>query len=735
MSFVRGNLKDQGVVWQKRITFVRDIGSERFCAGFCLNLGLGVYTDMFDHLAYLPGAIKTSRDEQDDTTVRWQLGSADHTMFSPWIFDYPSVGILNHKTLEVATYPEFFSLVGVDSPQPISCVTSADGTRICGLARHSLRKFTLHIANKSGTAQTFRMEDFLQGEYEWTCIENNFENDLLILGGSHIPTGRAVLMGVTVKQPFARSFVHHFERDSGYMGITAIRRHADANIFFLGTTRHLLIVYLAEKTVYLLNQFALNPCDKPVSDLCILENDVWLVNESQVVFGFHFGTDITQREIAKRIPPPPKDVLDLDRFYIRQKNYDSPDGAAGMFGIDPATGERFSDASSMKQDGNRFGDRGNNPDSQNDPARLLQMIKSGQPKLYPKYSKVFGRFMLRTHNLPGLFPVSLCAAGPSAVYVAASSCVRLLTKAPEGYRFVQRASGDIYATTQKIHEIMTVAGDLVTLEGSEVLRVEAATGTVVGRLKADGGSNWIANKPNDKKEWGLAGHLPYSGIYAGCKTAYVWNKMDCDAAILHLEALSEIPIAKFFENSGSNDFYPLCAIVSPITRNLIGSVVDSTGKHILVYSDRLKTDRTPQKEILGNHGFVTRMEVSLDDRVFFAGGAGQDLTSSVTSAKLFCLTFQARPIMLEMIELRSNKGAPLGPVSCLRRYPDKQVLIAAAKNTIWAVEWTGNCFSILSTVEDIHGGFISSVEMLESEQKIFTCSPIDSHITEITYLT
>ena len=407
------------------------------------------------------------------------------------------------------------------------------------------------------------------------------------------------------------------------------------------------------------------------------------------------------------------------------------------YGIDPLTGERYADQGRTR-DGERYGDKGGDrnggPGGADDPARLMQMIRSGQPKMYPKYSKVFGRFILKTHNLPGLFPVSLASPSPTSLLIAASACVRLLVKSNEGFRFVQRASGDIYASTQKIHEIASVSDDLITIEGAEALRVETSTGTVVGKIKAQGNSNWVANKNPSKQEWSTGGVLPYTGMHAACKNAYVWNKMDGSAGILHLETLSEVQLNSFFEEKGSNDFYPLCAIVSPITRNIIGSVIDGSGKHTFLFSDRIKTTRKLQKEIFGTHGHITRMELSLDDRVFFAGGGGSDLTSSALSAKLFCLTFQANPVFLEMIELRSSRGAPVGPISCLKRYPDKQILITGAKNSLWVIEWTGNCFSILSVVEDIHAGFISSVEMLESEQKVFACSPYDSHVTEITYL-
>lgn len=100
---------------------------------------------------------------------------------------------------------------------------------------------------------------------------------------------------------------------------------------------------------------------------------------------------------------------------------------------------------------------------------------------------------------------------------------------------------------------------------------------------------------------------------------------------------------------------------------------------------------------------ILSLESSLDDGLVFAGGSTHEDISK-GQAKLFALTFDENLQMVDEIELRSNNpaaGSKWG-VTCLRRFIDRDVLIAGVYQGIFVVEWTGTHFCILNIVEDLH---------------------------------
>lgn len=131
----------------------------------------------------------------------------------------------------------------------------------------------------------------------------------------------------------------------------------------------------------------------------------------------------------------------------------------------------------------------------------------------------------------------------------------------------------------------------------------------------------------------------------------------------------------------------------------------------------------------------------MDDGLVFAGGSTQaDISRG--QAKLFALTFDENLQMVDEIELRSNNPAAPSKwgVTCLRRFIDRDVLIAGVYQGVFVVEWTGTHFCILNIVEDLHSckqaishsGIINCIDM--AENSVFTVSHKDSLINKIDFL-
>lgn len=75
----------------------------------------------------------------------------------------------------------------------------------------------------------------------------------------------------------------------------------------------------------------------------------------------------------------------------------------------------------------------------------------------------------------------------------------------------------------------------------------------------------------------------------------------------------------------------------------------------------------------------------------------------------------------------------------MRRFIDRDVLIAGVYQGIFVVEWTGTHFCILNIVEDLHScsfssneGIINCIDM--ADYSVFTVSHKDSLINKIDFL-
>ena len=92
-------------------------------------------------------------------------------------------------------------------------------------------------------------------------------------------------------------------------------------------------------------------------------------------------------------------------------------------------------------------------------------------------------------------------------------------------------------------------------------------------------------------------------------------------------------------------------------------------------------------------------------RIFFAGGFTTNSTgagSHPSLPKLYAITFESDPQLIEEIVLSAPFEKPTRGVSYIRRFKDKQVLAVGCFTSLHVVEWTGTMFSLLSTIGSIH---------------------------------
>lgn len=124
------------------------------------------------------------------------------------------------------------------------------------------------------------------------------------------------------------------------------------------------------------------------------------------------------------------------------------------------------------------------------------------------------------------------------------------------------------------------------------------------------------------------------------------------------------------------------------------------------------------------------LEASLDDGILFAGGSSkQDLKNG--EAKLFAITFDESMNQLDDIVLKMPQGESKLGVTSMRRFMDKDVLVAGTFQTIFIVEWTGTHFCLLNAVEDLHSSLISSIDLAESS--VFAVCSNDNNISKVDF--
>lgn len=91
----------------------------------------------------------------------------------------------------------------------------------------------------------------------------------------------------------------------------------------------------------------------------------------------------------------------------------------------------------------------------------------------------------------------------------------------------------------------------------------------------------------------------YCGVFTGCHLAYPWIRGDSSLTIVHPETFSEVRINNFFVENENTVFSPLSVIVSPVSRNIMGTVEYGGRSYDFVFSDRQSITRINQERVLG----------------------------------------------------------------------------------------------------------------------------------------
>lgn len=268
-------------------------------------------------------------------------------------------------------------------------------------------------------------------------------------------------------------------------------------------------------------------------------------------------------------------------------------------------------------------------------------------------------------------------------------------------------------------EFFRIGDEVVSVEqkGRDLVRMDIEGWRETARCRGEGAGD-------EDDEFG------YTGMYTGCEQAYPWVKGDKSVTIIHPETFSETRIPGFFDEGTA-----LSCIISPLSKNLMATCRQFDGSFGFIFSDRQEIRQNNQQDCLPLGAYVIRLELSMDDRLFFAGGTIP--AGGGSAPALFALTFASPPLLLSALTLNlphNRPGSVPWVLTSLKRCRDKQVLVGGSQGTIWISEWTGDSLVMLNWVPGVTNGPVTGIDIVESDQKIVVSGSEDFHVTEIVFV-
>ena len=198
-------------------------------------------------------------------------------------------------------------------------------------------------------------------------------------------------------------------------------------------------------------------------------------------------------------------------------------------------------------------------------------------------------------------------------------------------------------------------------------------------------------------------------VHRNSDKVFTWPSGEANVLnLVHPTTMTLDSIPGFFGRDGES-VTPVSVISSSKLMKAI-AISSSAGKGFFNYCVGQGQGKLPQSSVIGPRtGCVTAeeiaicLEASMDESIFFVGGSSNtDLSKGV--AKLWCLTFDDKLKILDEIELRTGANNSSWATASLRRFGDKDVLMAGTLQSLYVVEWTGTHFCVLNVVEDLHSG-------------------------------
>lgn len=407
-----GWFRDEGVIWEKAVTAIKDIGKGRIAVAFAKDNSMGVYSEMFTSAGYLKGEAYN----RDGIKLIPRSRGADDNNHLVWLKGNSCLCIVALNQMTVSEYPDFFidpTSQNLSIPIPLAAVLTTDGQNVYALSQSpdSNTLQYLHIMNQQ-SIDLFALTNYLPIPSLFTSLELSFEGDALFIGGADCK-GRAVLLALGTAEK-DRKLWHKWERETAFEGVKSIRRHPECNILFLGMKRHVVILYWAESKVLLINQIGLGqPVSPGVMDMTFCNGGLWLVNETREITVIQFDQEVLKdRELNKVVLPTKKDKLNIDEYY---QISEQAEPLVPKTPLPVSTNRDGFAEENPNADLSRAHDQSRNPNTTNmsasqrnpttnTPSATMRdgnsTSKTLPPRRYPKYADLFSNYLTKTYNLP-----------------------------------------------------------------------------------------------------------------------------------------------------------------------------------------------------------------------------------------------------------------------------------------------------------------------------------------------
>lgn len=210
-----------------------------------------------------------------------------------------------------------------------------------------------------------------------------------------------------------------------------------------------------------------------------------------------------------------------------------------------------------------------------------------------------------------------------------------------------------------------------------------------------------------------SGHNPFSQSrrtiqHGSAKSVYGWFAGNEELRIVNLANGEFASVPNFFGMAGQKAT-PIAIALAEKERKAAGlyTVPNSSDVFLAVLSPNGAVSRVQVDTLVKQQSrppspdfSASCLETSLDESLLFVGGACQTERGK-TAAKLFALTFESVPRVVDEIDL-STGGPLVGAVHCAKRFLGKNVLLLGAHKVAVVVEWTGSHLCVLNVVDDAH---------------------------------
>lgn len=185
---------------------------------------------------------------------------------------------------------------------------------------------------------------------------------------------------------------------------------------------------------------------------------------------------------------------------------------------------------------------------------------------------------------------------------------------------------------------------------------------------------------------------------------------------------------KYFWTHHSSKAHPVAAIVDSKGESIIAiSDTDHETQLIHMFTSGNKVNLVESERILGKT-FLTSLELSLDEKVCFFGGAEDENPDTKGDCCLYAVSWrQGMQVLQKAVYPKSTTG--FGLITVISRHPDADVLFIGTQTCIGVICWNGSEFGLLSKVDNMSSKPIT--DMCYFEESVFAVA--DDTIATIIY--